>query len=64
MDRNAVYAVILAGGSGTRFWPLSRKARPKQFLDVTGKGTLFTQTLKRIKPVVPGKHIFIVTNRL
>jgi len=57
-----LYAVILAGGMGTRFWPVSRKSNPKQFLNITGKGTLFQETLARIKPKVSGSHIFIVTN--
>ncbi len=57
-----LYAVVLAGGSGTRFWPASRKSNPKQFLNITGRGTLFQETLTRIKPLVSGSHIFIVTN--
>jgi len=57
-----LYAVILAGGMGTRFWPVSRKSNPKQFLNITGKGTLLQETLARIKPKVSGSHIFIVTN--
>jgi len=57
-----VYAVILAGGMGTRFWPVSRKSNPKQFLNITGKGSLLQDTLARIKPMVSGSRIFIVTN--
>jgi len=57
-----LYAVILAGGIGTRFWPVSRKSNPKQFLNITGKGTLLQETLARIKPQVRGSHIYIVTN--
>lgn len=57
-----LYAVILAGGSGTRFWPVSRKSNPKQFINITGEGTLLQETLARIKPMVSGSHIFIVTN--
>ena len=63
MSSSNLYAVILAGGSGTRFWPASRKSNPKQFLDIAGKETLFQQTLARIKPMINGSHIFIVTNR-
>ena len=62
MRSSHVYAVILAGGSGTRFWPVSRKSNPKQFLNITGDGTLLQETLERIKPMVEGKHVFIVTN--
>jgi len=58
-----LYAVILAGGMGTRFWPISRKFNPKQFLNITGKGTLLQETLARIKPKVKGSHIYIVTNK-
>jgi len=57
-----IYAVILAGGMGTRFWPVSRKSNPKQFLNITGKGSLFHETLARIKPTVSGSRVFIVTN--
>ncbi|MCB9747393.1 MAG: mannose-1-phosphate guanylyltransferase [Candidatus Omnitrophica bacterium] len=57
-----VYAVILAGGSGTRFWPMSRENKPKQFLDVTGNGTLLVETLKRIKTKIKPARILIVTN--
>ena len=58
------YAVILAGGSGTRFWPMSRKIKPKQFLEITGRGTLLEETLKRISSKILHKNIFIVTNNL
>ena len=59
-----LYAVILAGGSGTRFWPMSRERMPKQFLDVTGKGSLLSQTLRRISPVVRPEKIIIVANKI
>lgn len=57
-----VYAVILAGGMGTRFWPVSRKSNPKQLLNITGKGSLLQETLARIRPIVSGSRTFIVTN--
>ncbi len=57
----SLYAVILAGGAGTRFWPLSRLEDPKQFLKFIGSKSLFQQTIDRIKPLVPPKNIFIVT---
>ena len=64
MKKENIYAVILAGGSGTRFWPLSRKATPKQFLKIIGERSLFENTILRIRPRVFPKNIFIVTNKL
>lgn len=57
------YAVILAGGSGTRFWPMSRTDKPKQFLAISGQRTLFEETLDRIKPVINPANVFVVTNK-
>ena len=56
------YALILAGGSGTRFWPLSRDARPKQLLDLFGQGTLLEQAIRRLEGLVPPENILILTN--
>ncbi len=57
------YAVIMAGGVGTRFWPVSRVDKPKQFLDILGLGqTLLQMTYKRFEQVLPSEHIYIVTN--
>ncbi len=58
-----LFCVIMAGGSGERFWPLSRKSNPKQFLDLLGSGPLIEQTLLRLQGFVPNKKILIVTNR-
>lgn len=58
------YALILAGGSGTRFWPLSRDARPKQLLDLFGDGTLLEQTIRRLEGIVPVENILILTNHI
>lgn len=58
------YALILAGGSGTRFWPLSRNDKPKQLLDLFGDGTLLTQTINRLAGLVPVENILILTNSL
>lgn len=63
MKINNLHAVILAGGSGTRFWPASRSNRPKQFLNLVGKESLFRQTIRRIASKVPAGNIWIVTNR-
>jgi mannose-1-phosphate guanylyltransferase len=57
------YVIIMAGGVGSRFWPLSRREQPKQFLDILGKGeTLIQQTYRRFKATCPEKNIFVVTN--
>jgi mannose-1-phosphate guanylyltransferase len=60
---NNRYVIIMAGGVGSRFWPLSRKEKPKQFIDILGTGeTLIQQTFRRFKSVVPEENIFIVTS--
>jgi mannose-1-phosphate guanylyltransferase len=57
------YVIIMAGGVGSRFWPLSRREKPKQFLDIVGTGeTLIQQTYRRFKKSCPEENIFIVTN--
>ncbi len=58
------YAVIMAGGSGTRFWPLSRRRRPKQLLDFFGRESLLEQTVARIRRVIPPQRIFVFTSSL
>ncbi len=58
-----MYAVIMAGGRGTRFWPRSRTTTPKQLLDIIGDKTMIQQTVARILPVVDKENILIVTNR-
>ncbi len=56
-----LHAVIMAGGSGTRFWPLSRRERPKQFLALAGEAALLRATYERILPLVPPERIWVVT---
>jgi mannose-1-phosphate guanylyltransferase len=57
------YAIIMAGGIGSRFWPISKTNRPKQFLDILGTGeTLIQQTYKRFLKICPAENIYIVTN--
>jgi mannose-1-phosphate guanylyltransferase len=56
-----LYAVIMAGGSGTRFWPKSRRDRPKQLLRLYGDATMIQQTVARIEPLVPADRTLIVT---
>ncbi|MEJ2006784.1 MAG: mannose-1-phosphate guanylyltransferase [Acidobacteriota bacterium] len=59
-----VYVVIMAGGSGTRFWPLSRRKKPKQLLDLFGGTTLLEQTVERVEGLVPREQIYVFTNRV
>ena len=62
MINNNRYCVIMAGGSGTRFWPASRAAKPKQFLDVTNTGKTFIRhTYDRFLKIVPQENIIVVT---
>ena len=63
-DFSRAYAVILAGGSGTRFWPLSRRRLPKQLLELLGPGTLLERTVERIRPVIPAERAYIFTNEV
>ncbi len=57
------YCLIMAGGMGTRFWPVSRRRHPKQFLDVLQRGrTLYQDTVARAARLVPADHIYVVTN--
>ena len=63
MMNNNFYCVIMAGGVGSRFWPISRNSRPKQFLDILGIGKSFIQlTYDRFIKIVPGQNIFVVTS--
>ena len=59
-----VYAVIMAGGVGSRFWPRSREKNPKQLLEIIGKGTMIQNTVNRITDLIPMHNILIVTNTL
>jgi len=62
MNKNN-YAVIMAGGIGSRFWPMSKSSFPKQFLDILGTGeTLIQQTFSRLERICPPANILIVTN--
>ncbi|MGA1868129.1 MAG: mannose-1-phosphate guanylyltransferase [bacterium] len=61
MAGEETYAVIIAGGQGTRFWPKSRQKRPKQLLNIVGDGSLIQQTKVRIEKLIPQENILIVT---
>ncbi len=61
MDSKRLVAVIMAGGSGTRFWPRSRRNRPKQFLSFTGEDSLLTSTVKRLEGLVAPEQTFVIT---
>ncbi|MES2809423.1 MAG: mannose-1-phosphate guanylyltransferase [Bacteroidota bacterium] len=64
MNKN-YYAIIMAGGIGSRFWPISRTSHPKQFIDILGTGkTLIQQTYDRFLKVCPKENIFVVTNEI
>ncbi|MBN2254846.1 MAG: mannose-1-phosphate guanylyltransferase [Deltaproteobacteria bacterium] len=58
-----MYAIIMAGGRGTRFWPLSRDRMPKHLLAITGKETIIQQTIERIRPLIPERDVYIITNK-
>src|SRR3954449_2076146 len=58
-----LHAVIMAGGTGTRFWPLSRAARPKQLLDLVGGRTMIQATIDRLGDLVAADRTWIITNR-
>jgi mannose-1-phosphate guanylyltransferase len=57
------YAIIMAGGTGTRLWPLSRQNRPKQALALAGERTMFQYAVERIRPVFPPGRILVITRR-
>lgn len=59
-----LYALILAGGAGSRFWPFSRVLEPKQFISIIGKESLLQNTVRRLKGIVRPKQIFFVTNQV
>ncbi|MDD5097712.1 MAG: mannose-1-phosphate guanylyltransferase/mannose-6-phosphate isomerase [Candidatus Omnitrophica bacterium] len=58
------YAVILAGGVGSRFWPFSRELEPKQFMKIIGEASLLQATIQRLKGVVEPKRVYIITNNI
>ena len=61
-NTNTMYAVILAGGQGTRLWPRSRQGKPKQFADIAGHGrTMLQETVDRLQPLIPRDRVVVIT---
>jgi mannose-1-phosphate guanylyltransferase len=58
-----MYAIVMAGGSGTRFWPLSRSHRPKQLLNISGENPMLMETCNRVNPLVPDEKMVIVLGK-
>ena len=58
------FVIIMAGGRGERFWPLSREKTPKQLLAILGKKSFLQEAVERVLPLVPAKNIFIITNEV
>ncbi|MCS3530164.1 mannose-1-phosphate guanylyltransferase [Chryseobacterium sp. JUb7] len=64
MSKSDKYCVIMAGGIGSRFWPMSTQKFPKQFQDILGTGrTMIQQTYDRISKIIPNENIFVITNK-
>jgi mannose-1-phosphate guanylyltransferase len=64
MNQPTLYAVIMAGGVGSRFWPQSRERSPKQVLEIVGSGSMISNTVDRIRPLVDWNNVVVVTNRI
>ena len=62
MKERDIRAVILAGGRGTRFWPLGRESRPKQFLRIAGPDPMLLDTVRRVRPIVPPRRLTLVAD--
>ena len=60
---SSLYAVIMAGGRGERFWPAGRAMRPKQLLSLTSEKTMIEETVQRLFPLIPPEHVLVITNR-
>ena len=64
INQQNIYAVIIAGGVGSRFWPKSRERSPKQVLEIIGSGSMIYNTVARIQSLIPPDKTLVVTNRL
>src|SRR5436305_2988837 len=56
------FVIIMAGGRGERFWPVSREKTPKQLLTLLGKKSFLQEAVERVLPLVPAKNVFVITN--
>ena len=63
LQHHELYAVIMAGGQGTRFWPRSRRKMPKQLLNIVGETTMLEQTVARISPLIPAERTLVVAGQ-
>src|SRR3954463_16546613 len=61
-DNSDRYVIIMAGGRGERFWPVSREKTPKQLLTLLGGRSFLQQAVARVAPLVPAKNVFVITN--
>jgi mannose-1-phosphate guanylyltransferase len=62
-EEETMHVVIMAGGSGTRFWPVSRQAKPKQFLNITGRGPMVVETCERVRKLVRDEEIILIVGQ-
>jgi mannose-1-phosphate guanylyltransferase len=62
MNSSTPYAVIMAGGKGERFWPMSTSRKPKQLLDLVGERPLIAQAVERMRDLIPAERVFVITN--
>lgn len=63
-NSNDRFVIIMAGGKGERFWPVSRQRTPKQLITLLGKRSFLQQAVDRVAPIVPAKNIFVITNEV
>jgi len=63
-DLSNRFVIIMAGGKGERFWPVSREKSPKQLITLLGHRSFLQQAVDRVLPVVPAKNIFVITNEV
>src|SRR5688500_20329265 len=61
-DNKDRFVIIMAGGRGERFWPVSREKTPKQLIRLLGKESFLQQAVNRVLPVVPAKNVIVITN--